>query len=55
MQTPALIQDFVTSLSGSPWLNIATTYTDANGKALHNDVEYAGSTYVTAGDHCYTA
>eukprot|EP00884_Botryococcus_braunii_P008303 jgi/Botrbrau1/17474/Bobra.0054s0061.1 len=51
--TPALLQDFVTGLSGSPWLNIVTTYTDASGNALSNRVDYAGSTYIHSGDPCF--
>lgn len=52
-QTPALLQDFVTGLSGSAWLNIVTTYGDASGNKLSNSLEYAGSTYIHNGDSCY--
>jgi hypothetical protein len=44
--SPALtiLPDFISNLSGSPYLKINSTYTDSQGRAVTGDVHYAGST-----------
>ncbi|MEP7119672.1 MAG: hypothetical protein ABJE95_02135 [Byssovorax sp.] len=38
----SILKDFASSLGGSPWWNINTSYTDGNGKKLSSSASYLG-------------
>ncbi len=50
---PLIYDDFVKSLGGTCWMNIASSYYDKDGKFLSDKLTFGGSLKVPVGDPCY--
>eukprot|EP00884_Botryococcus_braunii_P016230 jgi/Botrbrau1/3290/Bobra.174_1s0054.2 len=51
--TPSIIRDAVIGLSGSPWLNILSSYSDGAGSKIANTLQFGDDTFVSEGDPCW--
>ena len=47
-----ILTDLAQSIGGTPWFNMASTYTDANG-AVVNKIAYGGRAGITSGSKCW--
>ena len=50
--TVKVLTDMAQSIGGTPWFNMATSYTDSNGPVV-NKIAYGGRASVTSASKCW--